>query len=114
MGFFHFCRIWNEKIGIGFEMGRNRVRLFNLPNKTAGQLWEINPDDFEPFQALSGEKATTFIAVLLSRHKFEEEQIRLGVDKCRQIEECVERKDFVGEQNVLAEMRNQVSTNYFD
>ena len=112
MGFFQFFRIRNDRIGMGFEFGVNRVKFYALQSKSMGQLWEQYLDSEEPYQVLSGEKYTTFIALLIARSKFEEEQMSLGQSFTHKIEDCVERKDILGEQNALAEAEKQVSTDF--
>ena len=79
--------------------------------KTQAQLqeWDQNPEECEPFQVLSGEKYTEFVARLISRSKHDEEQMRLGQSRVQQIEDFAEAKDVLGEQNALAEAQNQVS-----
>ena len=90
------------------------MRLYNLANKTQSQLeaWDQNPDDFDPFQVYSGEKYTTFLARLIGRTKFDDDQMQFGQIKCQQCEDFAECKDLLGEQNALAEAHNQVSRNF--
>ena len=97
---------------MGFEFGINRVKFYTLQSKSMGQLWEQYLDNEEPFQTLSGEKYTTFVALLIARAKFEEEQMNLGQSFCHKIEDFVERKDILGEQNALGEAEKQVSTDF--
>ena len=97
---------------MGFEFGVNRVKFYALQSKSMGQLWEQYLDGEEPYQVLSGEKYTTFIALLVARSKFEEEQMSLGQSFIHKIEDFVERKDILGEQNALAEAEKQVSTDF--